>query len=212
MPISWRVTLPNGNSWGISYGVFKGDGCICIPIDQLKGMSRNDISLTVLELMDEARSAEAYDIASRVNSLYADVSAFDRAPTETLVEYELILDLNRHRDEHIRQAWEKVTSYLYMRHSMQRERAKEERAHPKPGFVYLLQAGPYYKIGVSAQVDERIKQLSTLPPFDLELLHTIYSVDMYDLEKDLHGLYADKRKNGEWFELEPSDVEYIKGL
>ena len=24
--------------------------------------------------------------------------------------------------------------------------------------------------------------------------------------------YATKRKNGEWFELAPSDVEYIKGL
>ena len=80
------------------------------------------------------------------------------------------------------------------------------------GYVYLLKAGPYYKIGVSTNVDKRIEQLSTLPPFDIELVHTIYSVDMYALEQDFHNLYADKRKNGEWFELTDSDVEFIKGF
>jgi len=82
----------------------------------------------------------------------------------------------------------------------------------KAGHVYLLKAGPYYKIGISAQVDERIKQLSVLPPFDIELIHAIYDTNMYALEKDLHERFAPKRKNGEWFELDDSDVEYIKGL
>ena len=80
------------------------------------------------------------------------------------------------------------------------------------GFVYLVQCGPYYKIGISTQVDERIKQLSTLPPFDIELSHMIPTDDMYTLESTLHERFADKRKNGEWFELEPADAEYIKGL
>ena len=90
----------------------------------------------------------------------------------------------------------------------------QEPSQPKTqaGFVYLLKSGPYYKIGVSTNVDKRIEQLATLPPFDIELVHTTYDTDMYALEKDLHNLYADKRKNGEWFELEESDVEYIKGL
>jgi len=78
--------------------------------------------------------------------------------------------------------------------------------------VYLLQCGPFYKIGASTQVDNRVKQLATLPPFDIELLHTIQTDDMYKLESELHERYADKRKNGEWFELEPDDVEYIKSL
>jgi hypothetical protein len=86
------------------------------------------------------------------------------------------------------------------------------KAKANRGNVYLLRAGPYYKIGVSTQVDERIKQLSTLPPFDIELLHTLPTDDMYKLEKQLHERYADKRKNGEWFELDQDDVEYIKGL
>jgi len=90
----------------------------------------------------------------------------------------------------------------------------QELCRPKTqaGFVYLLKAGPYYKIGVSTNVDKRIEQLATLPPFDIELVHTTYDTDMYALEKDLHNLYADKRKNGEWFELTDNDVEYVKGL
>ena len=94
-----------------------------------------------------------------------------------------------------------------------RIQVQEAIAPPPPsGFVYLLKSGPYYKIGASGQVSERIKQLSTLPPFDIELIHTIYSHDMYGLEASLHTYYADKRKNGEWFELDDLEVEQIKGL
>lgn len=80
------------------------------------------------------------------------------------------------------------------------------------GFVYVLQAGPYFKIGHSADIDDRIKQLSTLPPFDLELVCSITTPDMVELEKSLHIVFANKRKNGEWFELTPADVEWLKGL
>jgi hypothetical protein len=83
---------------------------------------------------------------------------------------------------------------------------------PSSGYAYLLKCGAYYKIGIATDVQKRIKQLGTLPPFDLDLLHTISTGDMHALEKDLHERYADKRKNGEWFELDQDDVEYIKGL
>lgn len=78
------------------------------------------------------------------------------------------------------------------------------------GYVYILNAGPYYKIGASQDVTRRIKQLSTVPPFDLELIHTIQTDDMYGLEETLHEQFAGKRKNGEWFELTDQDVEIIK--
>jgi len=89
---------------------------------------------------------------------------------------------------------------------------RPEQPKPKAGYVYLLKAGPYCKIGVSADVSKRIEQLATLPPFDIDLLHTIPTDDMYALESTLHERFADKRKNGEWFELDQDDVEYIKGL
>jgi hypothetical protein len=104
---------------------------------------------------------------------------------------------------------------------LRRKRLRDEsnrRPSPKrtsksyPGYVYLLQSGPYYKIGVSRNVDKRITQLATLPPFDLELVCVLEAADMYTLEHDLHHRFSEKRLHGEWFELTQSDVAYIEGL
>jgi len=81
-----------------------------------------------------------------------------------------------------------------------------------PGYVYLMQSGPFYKIGVSHQVESRLEQLMTQPPFDIELICTIETENMHALEKRLHKRFDAKRKNGEWFELEEIDVEYIMAL
>ena len=86
------------------------------------------------------------------------------------------------------------------------------QACSQKGYVYLLKAGPYYKIGRTQELDQRIKQLATLPPFDVELIHVIPTKNMNKLESELHELYATKRKQGEWFELEPENVEFIVGL
>lgn len=88
----------------------------------------------------------------------------------------------------------------------------EKPARRTNGFIYILQAGPYFKIGIAQNVDARIKQLATLPPFDLVLVHTIETEDMYSLESGLHSRFEAKRKNGEWFELDEEDVEWIRGL
>ena len=85
---------------------------------------------------------------------------------------------------------------------------KETRA----GWVYILQAGPYFKIGYSKNVDKRIERLATLPPFDMELIHTIRTDNMDTLEKYLHERFDDKRKNGEWFELDEEDIAWLKTL
>ena len=80
------------------------------------------------------------------------------------------------------------------------------------GFIYVLQAGPYYKIGCSKNVDRRIEQLATLPPFDVELVHTMPTDNMKSTEQDLHRIFNAKRKNGEWFELDEEDVTWLKTL
>ncbi len=92
------------------------------------------------------------------------------------------------------------------------EASPPKTSQPISGHVYLMKCGPHCEIGASKDPDLRLAQLSTKPPFDIELLHTIPTDDMYTLESKLHDRFADKRKNGEWFELAPEDVEYIKGL
>ncbi|MCP4540114.1 MAG: GIY-YIG nuclease family protein [Chloroflexi bacterium] len=80
------------------------------------------------------------------------------------------------------------------------------------GYVYLLQAGPYYKIGASQTVDKRIKQLSTIPPFEIELICAIKTNTMYELERELHERFSDKQVRGEWFTLNDEDIVYIENL
>lgn len=80
--------------------------------------------------------------------------------------------------------------------------------HPASGYVYCLsdQLG-HYKIGYSRQLNSRIKQLSTQPPFSIELIaaHLVY--DMRQYEAALHWVFQQKRLRGEWFSLTPEDVE-----
>jgi hypothetical protein len=207
MPVNWPVGVGN-KTWHVSYGIFKGPGSVCIPIDQLEGMSAEQIGWAVLDLLEEARSAEAFEIASHCMFQHA----FDGMPSDTLFEWHKILYKHRNQHEHLADALLAVSEEIYQRSAGVIKRARQRKRKKLSGFVYLLQSGPYYKIGVSTQVDERIKQLSTQPPFDIELLHTIQTDDMYGLEKKLHADYDSKRKNGEWFELDQADVEYIKGL
>lgn len=83
---------------------------------------------------------------------------------------------------------------------------------PQSGYVYLLHHNGLHKIGVSSNVLKRLNQISPKMPYEVSLVHCIKTPDMFALESALHEKYADKRANGEWFELSESDVEYIKSI
>lgn len=80
--------------------------------------------------------------------------------------------------------------------------------HPLSGHVYCLsdQLG-HFKIGFSGKLDSRIKQLSTQPPFDLQLIHAHLVYDMRSYESAFHKLFAAKRLKGEWFALSADDID-----
>ena len=85
--------------------------------------------------------------------------------------------------------------------------------NPRPGYVYLIQSPTTaYKIGRTQDPDDRIKTFSVKLPFEVNYIRLIYTDDMYALEKALHDYFADKRINGEWFELEDADVTYLKHM
>jgi hypothetical protein len=82
-----------------------------------------------------------------------------------------------------------------------------------PGYVYLLQSSTgYYKIGRTKDPQNRLATFSVKLPFEVEYEHIISSSNMNKLERKLHALFADKRVNGEWFDLSPDDVAYIKSM
>jgi hypothetical protein len=95
------------------------------------------------------------------------------------------------------------------------EREEDNRSglpEPQTGFVYLFQAGNIYKIGLSINPQQRAKTIRAPNEQSIVIEHQISTEDMYALENALHRRFSNKRLEGEWFELDPADVEYIKGL
>lgn len=80
----------------------------------------------------------------------------------------------------------------------------------REGYVYVIQAGPYYKIGHAINVSKRLEQYAPKLPWEVTLIHSIQSADRIALESYLHKRFADKRCNGEWFELDEEDVAWLK--
>lgn len=85
------------------------------------------------------------------------------------------------------------------------------------GSVYLIRSeGGLYKIGATTakNVQRRIGSLQTGSAQKLELVHNIPTghYSPFSLESLLHRRFARQRTRGEWFELNDSDVEYLKEL
>lgn len=80
------------------------------------------------------------------------------------------------------------------------------------GYVYILGAPDFYKIGRAKDVDSRVKQLAIQLPWAVDVIHTIPCEDYARSERALHERFSDRRANGEWFLLGEGDLEYIKSI
>lgn len=79
----------------------------------------------------------------------------------------------------------------------------------KQKYVYLLKIPEksIYKIGVSKDVEKRIKQLQTGNCEQITLVHKFKSNYPYKIESVLHGMYKFKRIEGEWYDMSAKEVE-----
>ncbi len=78
------------------------------------------------------------------------------------------------------------------------------------GFVYLMKSGKYYKIGRSNNSSRRNYELNIQMPEEVILIHEITTDDPVGIEAYWHKRFDDKRKKGEWFQLDVSDISAFK--
>ena len=86
------------------------------------------------------------------------------------------------------------------------EQPAAKKANEELGYVYLMKAGRFYKIGRTNALGRRERELSIQLPERAEVAHSIKTDDPSGIEEYWHRRFHDRRKNGEWFELSAQDI------
>ena len=82
------------------------------------------------------------------------------------------------------------------------------------GYIYLLSSSVpnTYKIGKAIDVENRLKGHLRNYPIEIRIEHTVWVHNRTKAETYLLKLFADKKLQGEWFQLTHDDVDWIKSL
>lgn len=103
-----------------------------------------------------------------------------------------------------------VAIHEYSNGTYQPERPKGPtrtfKSEPRKG-VYVIGFGPYVKIGITLNIEERMAQLQTPEPVELYGLLDGWLRE----ERDLHKRFAALRLRGEWFKKDGELAEWING-
>jgi len=75
------------------------------------------------------------------------------------------------------------------------------------GYVYIVKAGGFCKIGSSCDIKKRIEHIATSSPIPVELLKSVKVVNCSTNEAILQKIFKHKKEKGEWFILSGGDIE-----
>lgn len=74
------------------------------------------------------------------------------------------------------------------------------------GAVYMMRAGPLFKIGCSRKPEQRTRTVAFGVPAEAVVIHVIETDDPFGVEAYWHRRFADKRARGEWFRLSADEI------
>ena len=82
----------------------------------------------------------------------------------------------------------------------------------KYGLIYFLFGNGYTKIGKTVNLKNRKNFFDIKLPFKCEIIHVIKSNHYSKCELFFHSIFSEKRSNGEWFDLNEDDINWIKSI
>lgn len=80
----------------------------------------------------------------------------------------------------------------------------------RSGVVYVLKSAYGYKVGRTRDVPSRMRTFGVHLPFIYTIPLCAWFDDCHEAERRYHSRFADKRINGEWFDLTEADIEQIR--
>lgn len=83
---------------------------------------------------------------------------------------------------------------------------EEDTETEKLGYVYLIRYERHFKIGRTTSLVRRSRQVQIELPNETLLVHSILTDDPVGVEAYWHKRFADRRGNGEWFNLSKADI------
>lgn len=86
----------------------------------------------------------------------------------------------------------------------------EPTGSPRGGYVYVLKSAYGYKVGRTRNVPARMRAFGVHLPFMYSIELCAWFDDHVHAESHYHRMFEQKRINGEWFDLEPGEVDLVR--